>query len=395
MKILITTDSSTYNIGGVTTAVITLCEGLKKAGHHVKILTVSESNRSYRQGEVYFIKSVPFLLYPGVRMSFSMNDALLDELVEWQPDIIHAQTELSTYHMAKRIRKRSGAAFVMTCHTDYAHYTFGCFRNSLPVRALMCLGGTIVFWDADAVTTPSQKAVGLSCFSLVRDKLVMIPNGIELDQFRTRLPEAEREALRRSLGIGSSDKLLVCISRVSKEKSISEIIKHFPTLLKKLPDAKLLIAGEGPYKAHIEKLAKKLGIEKEVILTGAVPHSDIWKYYAIGDVYVSASTFEVHSMSYLEAMAQGLPLLCRRDEALKGMLEHGRNGLIYDTPGQLVCYAYKLLTDEKLRQTMGQRSLQMVLKYSSDVSVRAMIEVYEKTINADLLLHTSEGDLNS
>ena len=381
MKVLITTDQFTYNIGGVTTVVLALSEGLRKLGHEAKILTVSANNKSYRQGEVYYIRSMPYFLYPGIRMSFSMHDPLLEELTEWKPDVIHVHSELSTFYMAKRIRKSSGAAFILTCHTDYAHFAFGSLRHFAPVCLLMRLVGTPVYSKADVVTVPSKKALGFPHLSGVRDKLVVIPNGIELAKMQRNLTAEECSSLRQSLGIGSDDRLLVNITRISREKSISEIVSCFPALLEKLPDAKLLIVGDGPDRKHIERIVTKLGLEKSVILSGRVPHADVWKYYAIADAYVSASTFEVHSMAYLEAMAQGLPLICRRDDALDGVLEHGRNGLIYDTPEQLTEYEYKLMTDDKLRQEMAAYSLQLISRFSNDAYAKAMLDLYKSQIS--------------
>ena len=85
-------------------------------------------------------------------------------------------------------------------------------------------------------------------------------------------------------------------------------------------------------------------------------------------------------MSYLEALAQGLPLLCRADDALIGVLEHNSNGLIYHTREEYVDYACKLLSDNGLRKDMGQRSLQKVERFGSDVFASTMIGFYQTVI---------------
>ena len=93
MKILISTDFYINNLGGVTTSVLALSRGLRILGHQVKILTLSNRNESYKDGDDYYVRSFPAYYSPGVRMSVALNDPLLEELIEWHPDIIHVQSE--------------------------------------------------------------------------------------------------------------------------------------------------------------------------------------------------------------------------------------------------------------------------------------------------------------
>ena len=129
-------------------------------------------------------------------------------------------------------------------------------------------------------------------------------------------------------------------------------------------------------------------------MSGRVPHADVWKYYAIGDAYVSGSTFEVHSMAYLEALAQGLPLICRRDDALDGVLENGRNGFIYDTPEQLTEYEYNVLTDDDLKKDMASCSLQIISKFTSDAYAQSLLELYKSQIKLVRLIDKKAQEIS-
>ena len=137
MKILIATDCYKFNTGGITASVLALCAGLRRKGHEVKVLSPSNGRKSFRDGDDYYIKSVPAFYYPDMRFAFSMNDTLIKELEVWYPDIIHVQTEGSAYLMAKRISKNCDAPMIMTCHTDYAHFVFGRLRSFPPIKAFM------------------------------------------------------------------------------------------------------------------------------------------------------------------------------------------------------------------------------------------------------------------
>ncbi|MBQ6907827.1 MAG: glycosyltransferase [Clostridia bacterium] len=87
MKILIATDGYKFNTGGITASVLALCSGLRKKGHEVKVLSPSGSHKSFRDGDDYFIKSVPAFYYPGMRAILSFHDPLIKELEAWCPDV--------------------------------------------------------------------------------------------------------------------------------------------------------------------------------------------------------------------------------------------------------------------------------------------------------------------
>ena len=100
MKILIATDCYLYSMNGISTSVVTLSAALLRLGHEVKILALSDGGRSFRSGDDYFIKSLPSLIYPDLRISLAGRDPLLDELALWAPDVIHVHTDGSANAMA-------------------------------------------------------------------------------------------------------------------------------------------------------------------------------------------------------------------------------------------------------------------------------------------------------
>lgn len=383
MKILIATDSYKFNTGGITASVLALCSGLRKKGHEVKVLSPSSSHKSFRDGDDYFIKSVPAFYYPGMRIAFSLHDPLIKELEAWCPDVIHVQTEGAAFLISKIIMKCCDAPIVMTCHTDYAHFVFGCLRSFPLIKAFMRGVGKTLYRKAAKVIAPSQKAGNFAFLQSIKERMAVIPNGIELEKYQKTLSLPEKQALRKSLGIDDRTKVIVSISRLSKEKNIRELIAFFSLLLKKMPDVKLLIVGDGPDRSHLERQAEKLNITDNIIFAGRVPASDVWRYYNISDIFVSASTFEVHSMSYLEALAQGLPLLCRADDALIGVLEHGCNGMIYHSQQEFSDFAYKILSDDEIRESMGQKSLEKAECFSSDAFADSVMKIYKDAMRKE------------
>ena len=123
MKVLITTDLFKPSINGVVTSIMNLEKELEKQGHEVRILTVSSNSTSYKEENVYYVKSMPSHIYPEVRVPFSRANDMVKELIEWGPDVIHSQCEFFSYGFAKRIADATGASFIHTYHTLYEQYT--------------------------------------------------------------------------------------------------------------------------------------------------------------------------------------------------------------------------------------------------------------------------------
>ena len=106
MKILITTDLYTVSTNGVVTSVQNLFDELTANGHDVRILTISGDLHSHKEGAVYYIRSVPLKgVYPDLRMPTSFRHKLIQEIIDWKPDVVHSQCEFFSFQFAKRISK--------------------------------------------------------------------------------------------------------------------------------------------------------------------------------------------------------------------------------------------------------------------------------------------------
>ena len=123
LKILITTDLYTVTTNGVVTSVQNLFDELTANGHDVRILTISADLHSHKEGSVYYIRSVPLKgVYPDLRMPTSFRHKLIQEIIDWKPDVVHSQCEFFSYQFAARISKITGAPIVHTYHTLYEQY---------------------------------------------------------------------------------------------------------------------------------------------------------------------------------------------------------------------------------------------------------------------------------
>ncbi len=325
MKILITTDWYEPVINGVVTSVVNLSKELKKRGHEVKILTLSRNHHTYIDGDVIYVASIGAgKIYPEARLKMPVIKAVIDRLIEWNPDIIHSQCEFSTFFMAKKIADETQTPIVHTYHTVYEDYTHYFSPNAAWGRKVVQKLTRLLSARVDAMIAPSSKIEDVLDRYDVECPVCVIPSGIDPDKFGKYIGTGSRHEIRQQYGIDDDQTVLLYVGRLAKEKNVEEILRcqkrvcRFGTVL--------MIVGDGPYRADIEQQVNELGIADSVIFTGMIAPDKVAEYYQAGDFFVSASTSETQGLTYVEALAAGIPLLCKEDPCLLNVVDPGRNG---------------------------------------------------------------------
>lgn len=395
MKILIATDWYKPIVNGVVTSVTNLESELLAKGHDVRILTLSNSLRSRKDGNVYYIKSVPAdKLYPGARASIYLFGELYDDILKWSPDIIHTQAEFTTFMFAKRIVKALGIPHVHTYHTVYEDYThYFSINEQIGKRTVAYLSRRLL--DAlDEVIVPTVKVKKLLEGYGVIPRISVIPSGIQLDSFYQKTDEKEQAELKKKLGIEPDKKVLVYVGRLAKEKNLDELLEFFKAL--KRDDMILLITGIGPYRDRLAELADEMDLSDKVRFVGLVEPITLHKYYKLGHIFVSCSTSETQGLTYIEALACGVPPICRRDLALEGVIIDGINGYQYDTFEEFKLRVEELLSDDIKRLEMSGRAIENSLGYSTMIFADRVEELYSRVLNKhnDMVIK-KEGRLGS
>ena len=380
MKILIASDVYRYQTNGVASAVKSLADGLRRHGYDVRVLAPAKGRTSGRDGNDYLIGSHRSLLYPDVRLCVGRNDPLIDELKRWKPDLIHLHTEASMARIARGIAGASGAPLVMSTHTDYAQFVFGRAGNMFFVRLIARIYGKIHYRRARAVIVPSEKSRGFAMVRAAGDRVHVIPNGIRLERFQRPVSDGEKEKLLKQYSLRDNGRILVTVSRLSREKNIMEILRCFPGLLRAMPEAQLLIVGGGPDQARLEKYVARKDLGDRIRFTGRVDPDEVYRYYALGNLFVSASTFETEGLTYLEALACGLPLLCREDPVLINVLRNGENGFTYRTGEEFTDGAVRILENRRLWEEMHEKALEGSEHFDAGSSVERTISLYEQVL---------------
>lgn len=329
MKILITTDLYAITTNGVVTSISNLREELIRAGHEVRILTFSENTKSHKDESASYIRSMPFPVYKSVRMPLTYRHKFIKEMVDWHPDVIHSQCEFFSYQFALYIAKRTGAPIVHTCHTMYEQYS----KYVLPGKRL---GRFAVrrfmrsrLKKVSAIIAPTAKVAETLRGYGIDKPIEVIPSGINLEKHKLPVPKEVRREKRAALGYTDENLVLINLGRLGFEKNTGELVAFMKGAVSEHPELRLLIVGDGPAREELEADTDRLGIRDYVHFTGMVAPDEVHDYYQLGDVFVSASTSEAQGLTYIEASANALPLLCREDPCVLDVITPGESGYAY------------------------------------------------------------------
>ncbi|MFF5636817.1 glycosyltransferase family 4 protein [Streptomyces sp. NPDC012825] len=192
------------------------------------------------------------------------------------------------------------------------------------------------------------------------DRMVQLPPGVDEKTFH---PGSGGDGVRARLGL-SDRPVVVCVSRLVPRKGQDTLIRALPAILRRVPDAVLLIVGGGPYEKDLRRLAAETGVAGSVRFTGAVPWAELPAHYGAGDVFAmpcrtrrGGLDVEGLGIVYLEASATGLPVVAGDSGGAPDAVLDGETGWVVrgGSPEETADRVSTLLLDPELRARMGER----------------------------------------
>jgi phosphatidylinositol alpha-1,6-mannosyltransferase len=190
-------------------------------------------------------------------------------------------------------------------------------------------------------------------------KLSRLTPGVDTTMFRPGLGAEVRSRL------GLADRpVIVCVSRLMPRKGQDVLVEALPLVQRAVPDAALLLVGGGPSRGRIEQLARKLGVESSVVLTGSVPWAELPAYYGAGDVFampcrtrLAGADVEGLGIVFLESAACGLPVVAGNSGGAPDAVLEGETGFVVDgrSPEEVTERLVRLLAHHDVAASMGER----------------------------------------
>jgi len=306
LKILHVCPKYAPNIGGVEEHVRNICERLIK-DHDVEVYTTDPSGRLAKYETVNNVKVTRFPSWaPSEAYYFSSKLKNQLKISSSQFDIVHAHNYAAFPALYAAQTKAENNFFF----TPHYHGTGHTILRSLLHKPYKIWGKTI-FEKAEKVICVSQFEMDLVArdFENVEDKMVLVPNGLNMEEFMNL--EKRKEENRHILS--------VC--RLEKYKGLQYVIEA----LQKLPKDTLLdVVGRGPYRQALVDIAKKLNVFERVRFYDFLPRTQLLQKYVDADVFVLLSEHEAYGISVAEALCAGTPCVVANKSALTEWVDNER-----------------------------------------------------------------------
>lgn len=378
LKVGIFTDTYFPQVNGVATSTATLKKNLEVLGHEVYVFTTTNPLAEQNEERTYRVPSISIV--SDHRLAMFYRRRLAAEIKSLNLDVIHTHTEFSLGIFGRLIANKFKIPLVHTYHTiyeDYTHYIIKSKRFNAVSKEIARKISKKFCNTSDKLIVPTHKVKDLLTAYGVIKEMSVIPTGIALHRFDTQqVDQNQDQALRKQLGIKENEKIILYIGRVAKEKNIQELLVHLQPYMKEKTDVKFVLVGAGPEKSNLEALVKQYGMEAHVVFVGEVPWEHVMDYYRIGDVFVSASQSETQGITYIEALASGLPVVAKADPCLEGVVENAVNGYTFDDQAAFLQALDAVLYDEQHQEQLSMGATHSVEKFSEAVFAKNVETLY-------------------
>jgi len=236
---------------------------------------------------------------------------------------------------------------------------------------------------ADLITTDSLSSIkAILGFGVDEEKVKLIVHGVDLRVF---YPIENNEEFKKELRIPQNYQVVISTRNLEPVYDVDTLIKAIPYVIDECPNTFFLIVGDGILRRQLEELACKLGVAKNVRFVGSVSNREMPKFLGSSDVFVSTSLSDTRSVSLLEAMACGLPVVVTDLEGNRECVREGVNGFLF-SKGDFKALAEKiiyLLRDEDTSRRFGVINRRYVEKEGSyEKEMKKMEKLYKELVEA-------------
>lgn len=396
VKIAIFTDSYRPYVSGVVRSIDTFATELLNLGHEVYIFApryyqredtppaVPSSPSSRLQ--IFRFLSVPLPGYPGftapVPVSFRA-EALLRQI---GIQVVHTQGPFALGGLGAVLARKLRLPLVFTHHTmyhEYVHYLPGArkYPTARQWWQRLILGHVNRYCrraDLVIAPTPQIRDFITKTYDIKDDRVISIPTGIPVEDYR----HGDKTWLRRRFSIPDTDPVMIFVGRLGQEKNIPFLLESMVIINAYVPQAHLVLVGDGPERQRLEHQVAGMGLQGRVHFAGSQPRERVIDAFHGSDLFVIASVTETQGLATLEAMAAGLPVVGVDAPGTHDLVRHGVDG--YLTPHDTRSFAQavvQLLANPARRRQMAGNAVAGAGVFSSRNTALQLVAAYEKLIS--------------
>ncbi|MFA7222625.1 MAG: glycosyltransferase [Bacilli bacterium] len=386
MNICIFSDTYIPEVNGVATSVSSLFQSLKKRGQNVYLVTTGDEKTAGYKDHILRIKGLELKKLYGYRMTPLFNQDAFKIIEDLKIDVIHINTPFSIGQFGFTVASKLGIPVVYTYHTmleDYTYYATKGYFDRFSKWTIREFSRSDMERSTEIIA-PSDKTMNYLRSINIKKYINVVPTGFDFSRFKN-VKDNDQHVLdiKKKYDIGEDKKVLLCLGRVAKEKSFDVILRGYATYLDKYPenDSIILFVGDGPQLESLKELANKLKIDKRIRFTGKVNVNETQYYYHCSNLFLSASISETQGLTFMEAMASYVPIFCRFDNNLVGIIENNSTGFFFMEDNEFAEKLHYILSLDKDKMTeIENQAFKSIDKFSEKNFYDNIINVYERAI---------------
>ncbi len=362
-----------FDRGGIQTHIAELSKALaaKDVDTHVFIVGRGSAKPGKElEDKNYHVHPIPCMPLPSLTLgeyfTYSLNTTRY--LKKYDLDLVHGH---SMYSFGYALTKNS--PFVLTMHGTQLNefkqsIQYGAHPNHIITDFSSMLMERYSGRKADKIIVVSNenKRDVISQYHVPEDKIVTIPNGVDVSKFKPSTCES---------------KTIIFVGRLHERKGIDKLLENFSKVVLEEPEAKLKIVGSGEDEMRLKALAKKLNLNKRnVEFTGFISENDLYGMYTSASIFALPSYYEGFGIVLIEAMSAGLPLVSVKTGGAVEVIKEDKNGYVVDYNNMHEALL-KLLNDKDLRKRFGQVSRKIVEeRYDWKIIAGKILKVYKEVL---------------
>lgn len=314
--------SETYlpEVNGVAITIGRMVQGLRQRGHLIHMIRPRQHKQDAAAEEQNYretlVAGMPIPGYSGLKSGLPARGLLLKLWKLHRPDIVHIATEgplgWSALSAARKLNIPVSTDFHTNFHSYTQHYGIGLLKK--PIAAYLRH-----FHNKAACTLVPTVELQQQLEQEGYRNVLVVARGVDTELFH---PSRRSRALRTSWGVDDSDPVVMVVSRIAAEKNLHVAIRAFEQMQAMNPLARLVLVGDGPARASLQKQYPN------VIFSGMQIGEALAEHYASGDIFLYPSMTETYGNVTIEAMASGLAAIAYDYAAARQHITHNTDGIL-------------------------------------------------------------------
>jgi glycosyltransferase involved in cell wall biosynthesis len=370
MRIALFTETFLPKVDGIVTRLSHSVDHLQRMGDQVLVFSPDGGLTEYKGAKICGVPGFPLPLYPELKLALP-RPSMRQALEAFKPDLIHlvnpAVLGLGVLYYAKSLNVPLVASYHTHLPKYLEHYGLGMLEG--------------VMWEL-LKAVHNQAQINLCTSTAMQEQLTshgierveIWQRGVDTELFQPDLVSAE---MRSRLSQGYPDStLLLYVGRLSAEKEIDRI----KSVLEAIPNARLALVGDGPYRQELEKHFADTPTHFVGYLTG----KDLASAFASADAFIFPSRTETLGLVLLEAMAAGCPVIAANAGGIPDIVTDGVNGYLFDPLDEkgAIAATQRLLDNHQERDILRANARQEAERWGWAAATRQLQDFYRSVLSA-------------